>query len=126
MMNQVCLMGRLTRDPELRTTSNGKSVSSFSLAVERDYDRSTADFFDVTAWGQTAEFISKYFSKGRMMVICGKLQTRDWQDKNGNRRKTTEVVAEHVYFADSRKAEDKSEDKEDFVEEPAEDGELPF
>jgi len=108
MLNRIILMGRLTRDPELRHTQTGTPVASFSLAVERDFkdkatgDRAT-DFIDVVAWRQTAEFVSRYFAKGRMAVVEGRLQIRDWTDKEGNKRRTAEVVAENVYFGESKR-----------------------
>lgn len=108
MLNHIVLMGRLTRDPELRRTQTGIPVASFSLAVERDFaekatgQRST-DFIDIVAWRNTAEFVSKYFTKGRMAVVEGRLQIRDWQDRDGNKRRTAEVVADNVYFGDSRR-----------------------
>jgi single-strand DNA-binding protein len=108
MLNRIILMGRLTRDPELRHTQSGTAVASFSLAVERDFksrdngERST-DFIDIVAWRNTAEFVSKYFTKGRMAVVEGRLQLRDWTDKDGNKRRSAEVVADNVYFADSRR-----------------------
>jgi single-strand DNA-binding protein len=108
MLNHITLMGRLTRDPELRYTQSGTPVASFSLAVERDFssrdgsERQT-DFIDIVAWRQTAEFVSKYFAKGRMAVVSGRLQIRDWQDKEGNKRRSAEVVAENVYFGDSKR-----------------------
>ena len=101
MLNHITLMGRLTRDPELRYTQSGTPVASFSLAVDRDFgsrdggDRQT-DFIDIVAWRQTAEFVSKYFAKGRMAVVSGRLQIRDWQDRDGNKRRSAEVVAENV------------------------------
>ena len=109
MLNRIIIMGRLTRDPELRRTGSDIPVASFTLAVERDFkDKSTGekitDFIDVTAWRQTAEFVSKYFQKGRMAVVEGKLQMRDWQDKDGNKRRTAEVVADNIYFGDSKTA----------------------
>lgn len=102
MLNQITLMGRLTAAPELRRTQDGKAVVSFTLAVERDFkdkdgNRET-DFIDVVAWRQTAEFVSKYFSKGSMAVVSGRLQIRTWTDKGGNKRRSAEIVAEHVYF----------------------------
>ncbi|MPM92306.1 Single-stranded DNA-binding protein [bioreactor metagenome] len=108
MLNRIILMGRLTRDPELRHTPQGAAVASFSLAVERDFKdkgtgEKTTDFIDVVAWRQTAEFVSRYFTKGRMAVAEGRLQIRDWTDKEGGKRRTAEVVADNVYFADSRK-----------------------
>lgn len=106
MLNKTILMGRLTRTPELRHTSNGTAVSSFSLAIERDYKDSESgeritDFFDVVAWRQTAEFVSKYFSKGQMMAVDGRLQTRTWLDNEGGTRRAIEVVSDNIYFAGS-------------------------
>lgn len=108
MLNKVFIMGRLTRDPELRRTTSGTSVASFSLAVDRDFrDKTTGergtDFIDVVAWRQTGEFVSRYFAKGRMAVVEGRLQIRDWTDKEGNKRRNAEVVADNVYFGDSRR-----------------------
>ena len=108
MMNMVAVMGRLVRDPELRRTGNGTAVASFTLAVERDYasnGEKETDFFDVVAWKGTAEFVSKYFTKGRMAAVQGRLQTRTWNDRDGNKRKAVEIVAEGVYFGDSKKDE---------------------
>lgn len=109
MLNQIVLMGRLTRDPELRTTTNGNSVASFTLAVDNDYkpqdgDRQT-DFIDVVAWKHTADFVAKYLAKGRMVVVSGRLQIRNWEDDKGQKRKSAEVVAGNIYFADSKKNE---------------------
>ena len=134
-------MGRLTRDPELRRTGSGTAVTSFSLACGRDFksqsgDKET-DFIEVVAWKNTAEFVSKYFSKGRMAVVEGRLQIRDWTDKAGNKRTTAEVVADNVYFADSKRSESNDNQKEnfnalsgrlndDFVPISEEDGEIPF
>ena len=108
MLNKIFIMGRLTRDPELRHTQTGTAVASFTLAVDRDFkDRSTGergtDFSNVVAWRQTGEFVSRYFTKGRMAVVEGRLQMRDWTDKDGNKRTTAEVVAENVYFGDSKR-----------------------
>ena len=108
MLNHITLMGRLTRDPELRRTGSGIAVASFSLAVDRDFapkdggDRE-CDFIDCVAWRQTGEFVSKYFTKGRMAVVSGRLQIRSWTDKDGNKRRTAEVVADNVYFGDSKR-----------------------
>lgn len=108
MLNQITIAGRLTRDPELRHTANGTAVASFALAVDRDYtskdggERET-DFVDVVAWRSTAEFVSKYFTKGQLAIVSGRLQIRPWTDDNGNKRRSTEVVAEHVYFGGSKK-----------------------
>ena len=106
MLNKVFIMGRLARDPELRRTQNGTAVASFTLAVDRDYkaasgDRET-DWIDCVAWRQTADFVSRYFAKGRMAVVEGRLQLRDWTDKDGNKRRSTEVLVENIYFGDSK------------------------
>ena len=111
MLNHITIMGRLTRDPELRRTGSGTAVASFSVAVDRDFGKNEngekeVDFIDCTAWRQTAEFISKYFTKGRMAVVSGKLQTSVWTDKDGNKRKSTEVVADNIYFGDSKRDAD--------------------
>ena len=108
MLNRIILMGRLTRDPELRHTQTGTAVASFSLAVDRDFkDKSTGekstDFIDIVAWRNTAEFVSRYLTKGRMAVVEGRLQMRDWTDRDGNKRRTAEVVADNVYFGDSKR-----------------------
>ena len=107
MLNKIILMGRLTRDPELRRTGSGTAVTSFSLAVDRDFKSQSGeketDFIDVVAWRSTAEFVSKYFTKGRMAVVEGKIQVRSWKDQDGNNRRSTEVVAESVYCADSKR-----------------------
>ena len=106
MLNRIVLMGRLTRDPELRKTQSDTPVCSFSLAVDRDYKRDgekETDFIDVVAWRSTAEFVSRYFAKGRMAVVEGRLQIRDWTDKEGGKRRSAEVVADNVYFGDSKR-----------------------
>lgn len=131
MLNKIILMGRLTRDPELRRTGSGTAVASFSLAVDRDFktqdgERET-DFIDIVAWRSTAEFASKYFTKGRMAVLEGRMQVRDWTDKDGNKRRSTEVVAENIYFGDSKRPESGAADKQEVRELSAdEEGELPF
>ena len=108
MLNHIVLMGRLTRDPELRRTGSGIAVASFRLAVDRDFgpkdgaERET-DFIDIVAWRSTAEFVSRFFTKGRMAVVSGRLQMRNWTDKEGNKRTTAEVVADNVYFGDSKR-----------------------
>jgi single-strand DNA-binding protein len=147
-MNHIVIMGRLTRDPELRHTPNQISVASFSLAVDRGYtpkdggERQT-DFIDVVAWRNTADFVSKYFTKGQMAAVSGRLQIRDWTDKEGNKRRSAEVVADNVYFTESKKSREASlgavesrNDYEsgyttpvtgsDFAELDMDDGELPF
>ena len=107
MLNRIVLMGRLTRDPELRRTGSGTAVTSFSLAVDRDFKSQSGeketDFIDIVAWRSTAEFVSKYFTKGRMAVVEGRLQIRDWTDRDGGKRRSAEVVAENIYFGDSRR-----------------------
>ena len=107
MLNHITIMGRLVRDPELRRTGSGIAVASFTLAVDRDFKASDAnekevDFIDCVAWRQVGEFVSKYFSRGRMAVVSGRLQIRSWNDKDGNKRRTAEVVADNVYFGDSK------------------------
>ena len=136
MLNRIIIMGRLTRDPELRHTQSGTAVASFSLAVDRDFKNQNGeketDFIDVVAWRNSAEFVSRYFTKGRMAVVDGRLQTNIWTDKDGNKRSSLEVVADSVYFGDSRKSEGNAPESE-FPEqngqefsEVDDDGELPF
>lgn len=108
MLNHITIMGRLTRDPELRRTGSGIAVASFTVAVDRDFSgkdsgEKETDFIDVVAWRQTGEFVSKYFTKGRMIIVSGRLQIRGWTDKDGNKRRTAEVVADNCYFGDSKK-----------------------
>ena len=108
MLNHIVLMGRLTRDPELRYTQSQIPVASFSLAVDRDFGgrdggEKQTDFIDCVAWRQTGEFVSKYFTKGSMAVVSGRLQIRDWTDRDGNKRRSAEVVADNVYFGDSKR-----------------------
>ena len=151
MLNKIILMGRLTRDPELRRTQSGTAVTSFSLAVDRDFKSQSGeketDFVDIVAWRATAEFVSKYFTKGRMAVVEGRLQLRDWTDKDGNKRRSAEVVADNVYFGDSKRDAEAGgyhapaygapagggnrapapvDAHSDFAEIGEEDGELPF
>ena len=150
MLNKIFIMGRLTRDPELRRTQSGTAVTSFSLAVDRDFKsqggEKETDFIDVVAWRSTAEFVAKYFSKGRMAVVEGRLQIRDWKDKDGNNRRSAEVVADNIYFGDSKRDGAPSGDynrapaygtpmggysapvggMSDFAEIDEEDGDLPF
>ena len=108
MLNHITIMGRLTRDPELRRTGSGVAVASFTVAVDRDFaDKQSGeketDFIECVAWRQTGEFVSKYFTKGRMAVVSGRLQIRSWTDKDGNKRRAAEIVADNVYFGDSKK-----------------------
>ena len=132
MLNKIVIMGRLTKDVELRRTNSGDAVASFALAVDRDFksgngERET-DFINCVAWKGTGEFVSKYFSKGRMAVVSGRLQMRNWTDKDGNKRTTAEVVADNVYFGDSKK-----EDSGNFesasssaIDDPFADDDFPF
>jgi len=108
MLNHIVIMGRLTRDPELRRTNSGIAVASFTLAVDRDFGKTETgeretDFIDIVAWRNTAEFVSKYFFKGRMAVVSGRLQIRNWTDKEGNKRRSAEIVADNIYFGDSKR-----------------------
>ena len=144
MLNKIILMGRLTKDPELRRTAGGTAVTSFSLAVDRDFKNQNgekdADFIEIVAWSGTAEFVSKHFTKGRMAVVEGRLHIRDWVDKDGGKRRSAEVVANNVYFGDSKKDSDTAHtgykaagapvnvypDNGGFAEIVEEDGNLPF
>ena len=108
MLNHITIMGRLTRDPELRRTGSGVAVASFTVAVDRDFGKNEngekeTDFIDCVAWRNTAEYVSRYATKGRMVVVSGRLQIRGWTDKEGNKRRTAEVVADNLYFADSNR-----------------------
>lgn len=133
MLNRSFIMGRLTKDPELRRTQNGNAVTSITLAVERDGrdadGNKTTDFLDCVAWKETAEFIAKYFAKGRMAIVSGPLQIREWTDRDGNKRRSAEIVARDVYFGDSRRDTQpmtNSAGVQGFEEIGEEDGELPF
>ena len=111
MLNHITIMGRLTRDPELRRTGSGIAVASFTVAVDRDFGgrdggEKETDFIDCVAWRSTGEFVSKYFTKGSMIVVSGRLQIRSWTDKEGNKRRTAEVVADNVYFGESKRSSD--------------------
>lgn len=137
MLNRCTLMGRMVRNPELRRTNSGTAVASFTLAVDRDFTpkdgEKETDFIDVVAWKHTAEFVEKYFSKGRMAVVDGRLQIRGWTDKDGNKRRTAEIVADNVYFGDSKKeasdggfAAEPTDYKSAFQNMVDDDEELPF
>lgn len=109
MLNHIDIMGRLTRDPELRATGSGLSVCSFTVAVDRDYSQNgerETDFIDCVAWRKVGEFVARNFTKGSMIVVSGRLQMRGWTDKEGNKRRTAEVVADDVYFGEPRKRQD--------------------
>ena len=133
MLNKIIVMGRMVRDPELRRTGSCTAVASVALACDRDYKSDSGerevDFFDCVAWRSTAEYVSKYFTKGRMAVVSGRLQTRTWTDKDGNKRKATEIVAESTYFGDSKREESTPQSyaapQEPFAELP-DDDEVPF
>lgn len=138
MLNKIVIMGRLTRDPELRRTQNGIAVASFSIACDRDRknedgNRDT-DFIECVAWRNTAEFVSRFFSKGRMAVVVGRLQIRQWTDKDGNKRRTAEIVADDVYFGDSKPTQTSDypaivpgmDTHQTFAQIEDDDGQLPF
>lgn len=135
MLNRITVMGRLVRDPDLRKTASDISVVSFTVAVDRDFkqgDERVADFIPVTAWRGTADFIARNFSKGRMICVDGPLQTRNYEDKEGNKRTAFEIVAQNVYFADSKKGGAsqpgayQTPKMPDFEEVSPDDGDLPF
>ena len=127
MLNHITLMGRLTKDPELRHTQKGTAVTGFTVAVDRDRKDDGTDFIDVTAWGKTAEFVCKCFGKGRMAVVDGRLQLRDWTDREGNKRKSAEVVASSIYFGDSKKeTQEPRREPDPLDQDDVDDGELPF
>ena len=129
MLNRCIIMGRLTRSPELRRTQSGKAVTSVTLAVDRDFKgqngEKETDFIDIVAWGNTAEFLCNYFSKGRMAVVEGRLQIRDWTDKDGGKRRSAEIVADHVYFSDSKRDQEAAAPQA-FEELDEDGGDLPF
>ncbi len=130
-MNRVCIMGRLTRSPELRRTQSGKAVTSFPIAVDRDGKDAGTDWFDVVAWERTAEFAAQYCAKGRKVVVDGRLQARDWTDKDGNKRRSVEIIANSVYFADSKPQEgtaaySPASSSPGELSEVEDDGDLPF
>lgn len=135
MLNKVLIMGRLTKDPELRTTSTGTHVTSFSLAVDRDFkDTATGergvDFIDCVAWRSTADFVTNYFYKGKTAVVDGRLSVRTYTDKDGNNRRASEVVVDNIYFGDSKRKADVeggvSDASDDYYEIQGDDGDLPF
>ena len=125
MLNRINLMGRLTKDPELRSTNSNKPVATFTLAVDRDFGEKATDFINVVAWNQTANFVKNYFGKGQMMTVSGRLQSRKWEDRDGNKRTEWEVVADAVYFCGDKSRAEKA-DKPVFEELSDDDGDLPF
>ncbi len=129
MINKVILMGRLTRDPELRHTGSGTPVCSFNIAIDNGYgENKTTDFINCTAWNKTAEFVNKYFTKGRMIIVIGRIQTRSWEGQDGKKNYATEVVASEVSFGDSKKETDTQENTTDdgFVPLPDAPEDMPF
>ena len=135
MLNSVILMGRLVADPELRKTPSGLSVSAFRIAVQRTHNRDLTDWIDIVAWRQQAEFVTKYFQKGSMIIVEGSIQTRSYEDKNGNKRTAVEVTANQVHFAQSKSKESSNEPQQqnfsignmdDYEELDTDDGDLPF
>lgn len=138
MLNHITAAGRLTKDPELRRTQNGVAVASFTIACDRDIKDASGnkqtDFIDCVAWRNTAEFVDKYFTRGRMVIVSGRLQMREWTDKNGNKRRNAEILAESVYFGDSKRSVENTEKNEtnesaqtvDFDQVEIDDDELPF
>lgn len=126
MLNHITIMGRMTKEPELRRTGSGVAVTSFTVAVDRDFSANgekETDFIDCVAWRQTGEFVSKHFPKGKMIVVSGRLQIRKWEDKNGNKRNTAEIVADNVYFGEKK---DSRSDNYDYPVMDGEDSGLPF
>lgn len=135
MLNHIAIMGRLTKDPELRRTGSGVAVTSFTVAVDRDFSNNgekETDFIDCVAWRGIGEFVERSFSKGKMIIVAGRLQIRSWTDKDGNKRKTAEVVADNVYFGDSKKdvgekyEAAKNQQTQDYAVLDGDDGDLPF
>ena len=126
MLNTISLQGRLTKEPELRYTTTQKPVCSFTLACDRDFGDKVTDFIDVVAWNQTAEFVCKYFEKGQLVAVSGRLQTRTWTDRNEQKRKETEIVAERAYFCEAKKDRETNAKEPKMQEIGDEDGELPF
>lgn len=125
MLNKAILMGRLVADPELRKTPNGVSVTSFRIAVNRTYDREQTDWIDIVAWRQTADFVCKYFQKGSAIIVEGSIQTRNYEDKNGNKRTAVEVLADQVHFAESKNGQS-AEKQTDNYDVDLDDNDLPW
>ena len=127
-LNHVDIQGRLVRDPEKRKTNSGKTVTSFTIAVDRNFSNGEADFFDCVSWDKQGDFVANHFSKGKAIIVSGRLQKRKWEDKDGNKRETTEIVTEDVYFCDSKKEEKNpfQATANDFAMLDGNDGNLPF
>lgn len=126
MLNHIDIMGRLTRDPELRHTQSQTPVATFTVAVDRDTGDKQTDFIDCVAWNKTAEFVSKYFAKGKLVVVSGRLQMRDWTDREGGKRRNAEILVDRAYFAENKGPLEAKSVQADFTELGEEDGELPF
>ena len=126
MLNEIILMGRLTREPELRYTQSQTPVVSFTVACDRDFGEKQTDFIDCVAWRNTAEFVHTYFAKGSMAAVSGRLQSRKWEDRDGNKRVNWEVVADNVYFADTKRSAEAQTYKPQLVEVDGDDGDLPL
>lgn len=120
MLNRIDIQGRLTKEPELRTTQSGKAVASFTIACNRDFDREQTDFVDCVAWAGTGEFVSKYFHKGNLVIVSGRLQSRKWEDRQGGKRTSWEINVDNAYFCESKKP------AEVVMTEVEDDGDLPF
>lgn len=125
MLNKIIIMGRMVRDPELRYTQNQKPVVSFTLAVDRDGQEKQTDFIDCVAWNKTAEFVDQWFTKGQMAIAEGRLQIRDWTDRDGNKRRQAEVICDRVFFGEA-KAKGAAQKPAQGFQELADDGDLPF
>ena len=130
MLNRIIVMGRMTRDPELRRTNSGTAVASATVAVDRDFKNQDGsrdtDFIPIVAWKGTGEMLAKYFTKGRMIVVEGRLQLRDWTDKDGNKRRSAEIVADSVYFGDSKRDSGETVEPKGGFSEIEDDGDFPF
>lgn len=136
MLNKVILMGRLTKDPEIKSSMSGKGISAFSLAVDRGYvkqgEERQADFINIVTFGSTADFVARYFTKGQLIAVCGRLQTRTWDDNEGKRHYATEVIADEVHFAQSKRENESPQRNENNFQTPAgfdtdvDDDDLPF
>ena len=130
MLNKAILMGRLVRDPEMRRTQSNTAVASFTLAIDRDRKdqngNKQTDFIDCVAWGKQADFVCQWFTKGMMAVVCGRVQSRNWQDKNGNKRTSIEVNCEEVTFGETKKSREQGGAGSDNFEELGDDDDVPF
>lgn len=126
MLNHITIMGRLTREPELRYTQSQTPVVSFTVACDRDFGEKQTDFIDCVAWRNTAEFVDTYFAKGSMAAVSGRLQSRRWEDRDGNKRTNWEILVDNIYFADTKRSNEAQTYKPQLVEVDGDDGDLPF